>query len=361
MMDINRNNYETFLLLYIDGELKPTEKVLVEQFLLNNPDLQLELDLLQSTKLTADFIEPFDKTALYKTATNNIHLNNYEEKFLLYADKELSANEAALVEKFVLQHPHLQNEFTSITASVLAKEEIHHPNKENLYKKERKPIIALWVQQFAVAASILFLSIAVWNFNVKKSNITQKQQIDIAQNSVSNNNNASNKTQQKIAPIEQLVKNNTSAATRLQQEKNVQQNNYRTTVQYANQQQPIKTTQNNIVNTNYKTDKATNTIASYQVHNIVAIETSSLDIPIPVQNISTTNNTIVQAVNTQPIYKYLDTDAENTTSTNTQNDVVYIGSFKVAKSKVKNVLNKTKAFFGNQKDNTIDKAIATIL
>jgi hypothetical protein len=48
-MDINRNNYETFFLLYLDHELGQADKLAVESFLSENADLQKEFILLQQT------------------------------------------------------------------------------------------------------------------------------------------------------------------------------------------------------------------------------------------------------------------------------------------------------------------------
>ncbi len=48
-MDINRNNYETFFLLYLDGELTAAEQAEVENFLTTHADLQKEFSLLQFT------------------------------------------------------------------------------------------------------------------------------------------------------------------------------------------------------------------------------------------------------------------------------------------------------------------------
>lgn len=48
-MDINRNNYENFFLLYLDKELNPAERVDVENFLRTHADLQQEFSLLQHT------------------------------------------------------------------------------------------------------------------------------------------------------------------------------------------------------------------------------------------------------------------------------------------------------------------------
>jgi hypothetical protein len=48
-MDINRSNYETFFLLYLDRELEPAKMGEVEKFLRENSDLQREFSLLQQT------------------------------------------------------------------------------------------------------------------------------------------------------------------------------------------------------------------------------------------------------------------------------------------------------------------------
>jgi hypothetical protein len=65
-MEINRNNYETYFLLYLDGELKAAEKTEVENFLSMHGDLQKEFSLLQYTiQRPADIIfEP--KEILYR-------------------------------------------------------------------------------------------------------------------------------------------------------------------------------------------------------------------------------------------------------------------------------------------------------
>jgi hypothetical protein len=51
VMEINRNNYETFFLLYLDRELNPSEMSEVERFVNENADLQKEFSLLHKTIL----------------------------------------------------------------------------------------------------------------------------------------------------------------------------------------------------------------------------------------------------------------------------------------------------------------------
>lgn len=54
IMNINRNNYENFFLLYVDGELAPQEMLEVDAFCQKHPDLAEELDLLMDTRLSPE-------------------------------------------------------------------------------------------------------------------------------------------------------------------------------------------------------------------------------------------------------------------------------------------------------------------
>ncbi len=48
-MNITRQNYEEWLLLYVDNELSLAERIVVDDFLAANPDLQQELEMLQQS------------------------------------------------------------------------------------------------------------------------------------------------------------------------------------------------------------------------------------------------------------------------------------------------------------------------
>lgn len=66
-MQINRQSYEEFFLLYTDGELGLDEKRAVEDFIKENPDLEQELILMQQTVAIPDESIIFeDKELLYR-------------------------------------------------------------------------------------------------------------------------------------------------------------------------------------------------------------------------------------------------------------------------------------------------------
>lgn len=53
-MQLNKSTYETIFLLYIDNELSPKERLLVETFIADNPNYALEMEALKATVLSAE-------------------------------------------------------------------------------------------------------------------------------------------------------------------------------------------------------------------------------------------------------------------------------------------------------------------
>jgi hypothetical protein len=65
-MEINRNNYETFFLLYLDRELNLSEMSEVERFVNDNGDLQKEFSILSQTVLIPAHTEFDQKELLFR-------------------------------------------------------------------------------------------------------------------------------------------------------------------------------------------------------------------------------------------------------------------------------------------------------
>lgn len=173
---INRYNYEEFFLLYVDKELDADGQAAVEAFVSQNPDLTKELQLLQQATLADDNIEFERKKILYKEE-NSICLKNYEEYFLLFADNELNQQQMLEVENFVLKHPQLQNEFTLLQQTKLQPVLISFPEKEELYRSQKKvrriiPLVLVRMGAAAAIAGIAYVSFIKYFDN--KSNDGQK-------------------------------------------------------------------------------------------------------------------------------------------------------------------------------------------
>lgn len=102
-MELNQDNYENYLLLYIDNELTATERVAVEGFLASNPRYIKELEALQNAKISPTNtvypdknllyrfeemeaqLDPSFKKSLYKKTNSTAKLIEFKKRYIAYA------------------------------------------------------------------------------------------------------------------------------------------------------------------------------------------------------------------------------------------------------------------------------------
>lgn len=161
-MNISRHNYEEYFILYMDNELSPAERRMVEAFVQLHPDLKEELDLLLQYKFTPDTDIVFSgKEELLKGQVDPlVNLSNYEEYLLLYIDNELNPAQVAAVEQFASENLAVKKELDLLRFTRLQPAAIEFPDKASLYRREEK-VRALPVRWWRAAAAILILALGL--------------------------------------------------------------------------------------------------------------------------------------------------------------------------------------------------------
>ena len=224
-MNINRHNYEAFFLLYVDKELSAADKKAVDVFVKENPDLQMELVLLQQTVVKADDIVLDKKDWLYMEED----ITALQEDLLLYADDELmpadkksiefllATDKAAQAEWSVLQQIKLQPDMAVVFA-----------DKQSLYRKEAGRVVPFtW---WRVAAAAILLGFGFWTgVAVYKNNKTTTGSGELA-----NDGNT------KPVQIQTNVPENTTTVTTQPGESSATENITSTAVQKNNEGKAIE-------------------------------------------------------------------------------------------------------------------------
>lgn len=165
-MNINRHNYEAFFLLYVDKELSAAERKAVDVFVQENPDLQMELLLLQQTVVKADDIVLDKKDWLFREE----EISALQENLLLYADDELNAADKNTVEALLAADKNAMAEWDILLQTKLEPDtSVVFEDKQSLYRKEEGRIVA--IKWWRVAAAAVLLGFGLWTgVSVYKNN-----------------------------------------------------------------------------------------------------------------------------------------------------------------------------------------------
>lgn len=156
-MNINRDNYESFFLLYTDNELSGAERKGVDLFVVANPDLLEELKMLQQSVLFPDNIGFDFKQSLLKTELLSSEL---EEKLLLYLDNELSSKEKNEIEQLIKKEAGVEKKWSDVRVAKLeADKTVIFKNKELLYRKESGRLLVFSWRKLSAAAILIGFSI----------------------------------------------------------------------------------------------------------------------------------------------------------------------------------------------------------
>lgn len=366
-MNITLNNYEEFLLLYIDGELNTHEMQLVEAFVKNHPTIQAELQSLQDTKLVPEEYCFGNKASLYKKQLpQEITKANYQEKLLLYVDNELTSSEKADVEKFVLHHPSVQQEFTVLKYTKLLPENISCPNKEDLYRKENKRAPIFYIFRAAVAAIFVgFIGLA-YLLIAKNENINNGGGVVITKSTIKTDKNNiplkkdSINSSTPILPQQNNVAKDAVANTK----KSKQNQQIRATGVDPNNNTSIPAVQNNALVTNNSTtivipkkqdqDIAVNNLAPVISKATIASNPNDPSALINANALVANNleNNNATKTFTQTVYKNLDVENE-------ESNAILVGNMRLNKTKVKNLFNKVGKLFGKSKKAQMEEEEAT--
>lgn len=363
---INRDNYEEFFLMYVDGELSTTDKKMVEVFVQLHPDLQEELAMLQQTVLLPENDIVFaDKNLLFKhTESNNNKATIYEEKLLLYIDNELATQEKAALETALLSNATLQNDLALLQQTKLPLENIACPNKEALYKEEKKRRVVYMRWQYMAAAAIVFGLVATVYFVVPSGKTN-----DVTLANVNNNQKAStlpSSTSAAEIPAPVAPKNDIATTTLARNNANKGAKKLPVTQAVVTTQQPVvasntpkpfkegaqeflaspeKNIENNIAGavTNPATNRNNNSTAKND-----PIDASSPSLPVVTNALNTTNIAAQQVV-----YKELDTNSDDKS--------LLVGSIEINKDKLRGFLRKASKLFGNKQkgDDDTKSSLAT--
>jgi hypothetical protein len=172
-MNINRDNYESYFIDFLDGTLAPASVDELLDFLSANPDLAQEMKGMERMVLEPSVVEEFPVCDLLKTELDCQPF--FDDACIQYMEGDMQLEQQIEFEAFVSKKPERQHELNLFFATKLK------PNLNetfgNLYALKRYPFAQSTGVVLAVAASIAVL-IGLW-FTVPSS--VPKVSVEVAQ------------------------------------------------------------------------------------------------------------------------------------------------------------------------------------
>jgi hypothetical protein len=193
MERIDRNNYETFFIDYLDGSIPIEEIDLLLDFLTENPDLAEELKELEKIKLQPPNLSDFNFQHLKKTDLDLVEV--FEETCIRVIENELSPNEFQNFQEYLSQNEVRQETFELFRSTVSEPDPFVIYDQKNTLKK-KTIVFKYW---YAVAA--IFILGLMFFLPADKEPLVHT----VAQVAKSNEIKGTN-------PVELILKNETTAA-----------------------------------------------------------------------------------------------------------------------------------------------------
>ncbi len=154
MGKINIHNYEAYLLDFSEGNLTDELQMELELFLIQHPELDINLSDLSLISLNEESISFSNKNSLKKTETDLVS----EDLLVAYIEGQLNVKEETEIEKSCSNNPLLAKELALFQKTILEVDSsVVYPNKNELKRKPKVIWLNSSMVKYAAAACVLFL------------------------------------------------------------------------------------------------------------------------------------------------------------------------------------------------------------
>jgi len=179
MKIITRNNYEEFFLDYIEGEISAQDKVALESFLVQNPDLKAELEEM----MNLDFNFAHDTIPEDTSKLKGIPFEaNFDDFCIAQLEGDLDSYENRAFDEFIQSNPDKAKELELYQKTKLeADKSVLFKDKKSLKRRNKGIIIRQFVYTTLATAASIAILFSVWTSELENNPTDLKYQ-QVSQN-----------------------------------------------------------------------------------------------------------------------------------------------------------------------------------
>lgn len=154
---IHIDNYESYYLDYLEGNLSDSERIALEEFLDAHPELRLEDEELIILDDAPELLSSLEKELLKKEEDRVISAENLDYFAIGKVENVLSTNENTQLNTYLSKHPEAQKTIRDYEATRLEAHAVPYDGKEELKHKEIAFVSWRLLAAVTSAAAILIL------------------------------------------------------------------------------------------------------------------------------------------------------------------------------------------------------------
>lgn len=156
MQKIDLYNYEAYLLDFSEGTLTDEVQIELELFLIQHPELKINLNDLPSVFIELDNTNFSNKTILKKTEAHLVS----EDQFISYIENQLTYEQRLVLEKSCAINPFLLKELNKYNHTIIkADMTVFFDNKYSLKRESKTIWFSVSITQYAAACVIFFIGL----------------------------------------------------------------------------------------------------------------------------------------------------------------------------------------------------------
>jgi len=173
-MQIDRSNYEMWLIDWLDGNLDESQVAGLLSFLNENPDIQQEFYEMSNFSVKASD-DSYNQKASLKKTPQQINESQFEYLCIAWLENDLSPLQKEEIKEITDKDAQKKRIFELIQKSKLIPDEIIYLNKKSLLKRSIPPVIIRLSVLGLSAAAIIGLVITFYFTSPRSSNTKTKE------------------------------------------------------------------------------------------------------------------------------------------------------------------------------------------
>jgi hypothetical protein len=204
-MNINRNNYEVYMIDYFDGKLNPVQTAELMYFLNQNPDLENEFNAFENVRLPSASFKFYDKDNLKRNFSDfpAVTDNNFDEFCIAEIEGDLEESSQARLYQYLDKYPHKRKDLELYRKTRLKPDEsVVFPGLNQLKKHKLVPYRKIQRIFYAgIAAAVLLVVFLTFIFRSAPDSELITSMIPASENEINTNESVAIQTEKEKIPL----------------------------------------------------------------------------------------------------------------------------------------------------------------